>query len=449
MNSAQTRYARSRDGTSIAYQAVGSGAVDLMLTPSTLGNVELLWEIPVVADFLDQLASLSRLLIYDRRGTGLSDRPSGETTMEAELDDMLAVLDAVDSAHPVLMGCMNNGAPAALLAAQNPKRVSALVWYAPTPRCAWAADYPWGATKEQYLRELRAAEDSWGQDAVANAYFERDNPSLAADPGLAKQLTKAMRLTASPAVAQETTRTWYQTDVRHVLPSIAVPTLLIDRAGAAPEEGEYTASLIPGCKRVVLPGVDALPFLGDAASIVNAIREFLGVERPVRDLDRILATVLFTDVVGSTNKACEIGDACWAELLAKHNAAVRVLLARYRGIEVKTTGDGFLATFDGPARAVRCALGICEAVMPLGLELRAGCHTGEIELLGTDVGGIAVHIGARVSALAGPSEVLVSSTVKDLVAGSGLAFTDRGEHELKGVPGNWRLYAAETPPAET
>ena len=441
IESAQTRYARCQDGMSIAYQAVGDGPVDLMVTTGTLGNVEFIWEIPVVAEFLDRLAAIARLLIYDRRGTGLSDRPSGSTTMETGLDDMLAVLDAVESEHAALLGFMDSGATAALLAAQDPRRISALIWYLPTPRCAWAADYPWGATQEQFLGELKATEDSWGSDAAVSAYFERDNPSLAADPGLARQLAKAMRLTSSPAMALAAMRTWYETDVRHVVSSIAVPTLVIDRDGAGPEEGEYTASLIPGCKRVVLPGADALPFLGDAASVVDAVREFLGVARPVPELDRVLATVLFTDVVGSTDKACEVGDACWKELLEKHNAAVRALLTRYRGIEVKTTGDGFLATFDGPARAVRCAQSICEGVRSLDIEVRAGCHTGEIELMGSDVGGVAVHIGARVGALAGPSEVLVSSTVKDLVAGSGLAFEDRGEHELKGVPDTWHLYA--------
>jgi class 3 adenylate cyclase len=444
MKSARTCYARSQDGTSIAYQAVGEGPVDLMLTTGAVGNVEFLWEIPVVADFLGQFAAISRLLIYDRRGTGLSDRPSGAATMEAGVDDMLAILDAVESAHVALLGFMDSGATAALLAAQNPKRISAFIWYLPTPRCARAADYPWGATEERFLGDLKATEDCWGSDAAVTAYFERENPSLAADPGLAGQLAKAMRLTSSPATALADMRAWYETDVRHVLPSIAVPTLVIDRDGTIPEEGEYTASLIPGCKRVVLPGADALPFLGDSASVVDAVREFLGIARPVPELNRVLATVLFTDVVGSTDKACEVGDRVWAELLGRHHQTVRALLARYRGNEVKTMGDGFLATFDGPARAVRCAQGICEAVQPLGIEVRAGCHTGEIELLGSDVGGIAVHIGARVGALAGPSEVLVSSTVKDLVAGSGLSFTDRGEHELKGVPDRWRLYAAES-----
>ena len=443
IESAQTRYVRSQDGTSIAYQVVGDGPVDLLMTTGLLGNVEFLWEVPTVAGFLHPFAAISRLVNYDRRGTGLSDRPSESTTMETGLDDMLAVLDAVESEHAALMGFMDSGASAALLAAQHPGRISAFVWYLPTPRCAVSADYPWGATEEDFLRQLTATEDSWGSDAAVAAYFERDNPSLAANPGLAAQLAKAMRLTSSPAVALAAMRTWYETDVRHVLPSIAVPTLVIDRDGATPEEGEYTAALIPGCKRVVLPGADALPFLGDAASVVNAVREFLGVARPVPELDRVLATVLFTDLVGSTDKACQVGDACWKKLLEKHNVAVRDQLARYRGIEVKTTGDGFLVTFDGPARAVKCAQSICEAVKPLGLEVRAGCHTGEIELLGDDVGGIAVHIGARVAALAGPSEVLVSSTVKDLVAGLGLTFADRGEHHFKGVPGGWRLYAVE------
>jgi class 3 adenylate cyclase len=443
IENAQTRYARCQDGTSIAYQAVGDGPVYLMLSTGALGNVEFLWEIRVVAEFLERLAAIARLLIYDRRGTGLSDRPSGSNTMETGLDDMLAVLDAVESEQAALLGCMDSGATAALLAAQNAKRISAFIWYLPTPRCAWAADYPWGATQEQFLGQLKATEDSWGSDAAVTAYFEGENPSLAADPGLVRQLAKALRLTSSPAVALADMRTWYETDVRHVLPSIAVPTLVIDRDGAAPEEGEYTASLIPGCKRVVLPGADALPFLGDAASVVDAVREFLGVARPMTEIDRILATVLFTDVVGSTKKAAGLGDRPWTRLLERHNATVRAIIARYRGTEVNTTGDGFLATFDGPARAVKCAQSICEAVRPFGLEVRAGCHTGEIELLGSDVGGIAVHIGARVAALAGPSEVLVSSTVKDLVAGSGLTFIDRGEHRLKGVPGSWRLYAVE------
>ena len=443
MERTRTRYARSPDGTSIAYQAVGDGPVDLLMTTGLLGNVELLWEVPAVAGFLDQFAAISRLLNYDRRGSGLSDRPSEPTTMETGLDDMLAVLDAVESEQAALMGFMDSGASAALLAAQHPERISSFIWYLPTPRCAVAADYPWGATKEDLLRQLKATEDSWGSDAAVAAYFERENPSLASDPALARQLAKAMRLTSPPATALIDTRTWYETDVRHVLPSIGVPTLVIDRDGATPEEGEYTASLIPDCKRVVLPGVDALPFLGDTAAIVNAVREFLGVARPVLELDRVLATVLFTDVVGSTDKACEVGDARWKELLEKHNLAVRGQLARYRGVEVKTTGDGFLTTFDGPARAVKCARAICEAVKPLGIEVRAGCHTGEIELMGADIGGVAVHIAARVSALAGPSEVLVSSTVKDLVAGSGLAFAERGEHELKGVTGTWRLYAVE------
>jgi class 3 adenylate cyclase len=250
----------------------------------------------------------------------------------------------------------------------------------------------------------------------------------------------------TPGTALASERVWYETDIRHVLPSILVPTLVIDRDGVMPEKGEYTASLIPGSERVVVHGDDAIYFLGDQDAIVDAIRVFVGAPSPAPDLDRVLSTVLFTDIVGSTHKACKVGDACWTVLLEKHNTTVRAFIARYRGNEVKTTGDGFLATFDGPARAVKCAQAICEAVKPLGLEVRAGCHTGEIELMGADVGGIAVHIGARLGALAAPSEVLVSSTVKDLVAGSGLVFEDRGQHTLKGVPGEWHLHALASTP---
>ena len=275
------------------------------------------------------------------------------------------------------------------------------------------------------------------------AYFERNNPSLVADPGLVSQLAKAMRLTSSPAMALADMRTWYETDVRHVLPSIAVPTLVIDRDGAAPEEGEYTASLIPDCKRVVLPGADALPFLGDAASIVDAVREFLGVARPIPEIDRSSRPCSSPTSSARRTRRRVSGTVPGPGCSRAQRYGPGDQLARYRGIEVNTTGDGFLATFDGPARAVKCAQSICEAVRPFGLEVRAGCHTGEIELLGNDVGGIAVHIGARVAAYAGPSEVLVSSTVKDLVAGSGLTFADRGEYQLKGVPGSWRLYAVE------
>jgi class 3 adenylate cyclase len=444
METPATRYAKTRDGAHIAYQVVGDGPADLaVIAGGMMGNVEADWQVPIIADFLRSLASFSRLILHDKRGTGLSDQTHECPTLESSLDDMLSVLAAAGSTNVAVLGLINGGAAAALFVAEHPDLASSFIWYGATPRTAWAADYPWGVTREQYLGELQVAEEAWGSDEAVGAFFVGDNPSLAADPALKAELAGLLRQGLSPGAALEQERIWFDIDVRHVLPSIRVPTLVIDREGMSPEEGAYTAALIPGCTRVVLPGADALPFLGDVALVTEAVREFLGVPRPASDLDRVLATVLFTDVVGSTEKACEVGDARWKELLGKHNATVRANLLRYRGTEVKTTGDGFLATFDGPARAVRCAQAICDAVKPLGLEVRAGCHTGEIELIGADVGGVAVHIGARVAALAQPSEVLVSSTVKDLVAGSGLQFRDCGEHRLKGVSGNWHLYAAE------
>jgi class 3 adenylate cyclase len=438
------RYARTSDGTHLAYQVVGDGPFDLALVSGGMfGNLETFWQVPAVADFLHSLASFSRLILHDDRGTGLSDRAPERLTLESRLDDILAVLAAASSTKAAVLGLINGGAPAAMFVAEHPELVSAFIWYGATPRTAWADDYPWGTTREQHLRELQTVEEGWGSEEAVRAFLDGDNPSLATDPALREEVGMLLRQALSPSAAIEQERIWFDIDVRHVLPSIRVPTLVIDREEVIPEEGAYAAALIPGCTRVVLPGADALVFLGDTAAVVDAVRDFLGIPRSACELDRVLATVLFTDIVGSTDKACAVGDACWRELLEKHNAAVRTLLARYRGTEVKTTGDGFLATFDGPARAVRCAQGIREAVRPLGLEVRAGCHTGEIELLGTDVAGIAVHMGARVGALAGPSEVLVSSTVKDLVAGSGLTFADRGEHELKGMPGKWHLYAAE------
>ena len=443
MDTPATRYAKTRDGAHLAYQVLGDGPVDLaLITGGMIGNLEADWQVPAMAGFLRSLASFSRLILHDRRGTGLSDGTHEGLTLESSVDDMLSVLAAAGSANTAVVGLLNGGAAAALFVAEHPELASSFVWYGPTARTAWAADYPWGVSKEQYLEELRVAEEGWGSDEAVRANFVGDNPSLVADPALLAGLAWLLRHSLSPGAALEQERIWFDIDVRHVLPSIRVPTLVIDREGVSPEEGAYAAALIPGCTRVVVPGADALAFLGDVASVTEAVREFLGVPRPARELDRVLTTVLFTDVVSSTDRVCEVGDARWKELLSKHNAAVRALLSTYRGTEVKTTGDGFLATFDGPARAVRCAQGICEAVKLLGIEVRAGCHTGEVELIGADVGGVAVHIGARVAALARPSEVLVSSMVKDLVAGSGLKFMDRGEHKLKGIAGSWQLYAA-------
>jgi len=441
-NIPETRYARTIDGANLVYQVIGDGTMDMAF--ATFASLDFLWEMPLAADFLGKLASFSRLILHDQRGTGSSDRATGEPPIETRGDDLLAVLDAAGSERAVLVGSMDGGRAAAVFAATHPERTSGFVWYSPEPRSAWAPDYPWGETEEESLEYVRVIEEEWGTETGARAYFESENPSLADDPTLVRWLAKMQRQMIAPGMAPMHERIWHETDIRHVLPSIAVPTLVIDRDGVTPETGEYTASLIPGSKRVVVHGDDAIYFLGDQDPIVDAIRGFVGVPRPAPDLDRVLATVMFTDIVDSTTKAAEIGDRAWKELVERHHGLVRGLLESYRGKEIDTAGDGFFASFDGPARAIRCAQAIIETVRFLGLEVRAGLHTGEVELAGDAMRGIAVHIGARVAALAGPSEVLVSSTVKDLVAGSGLTFEDRGECELKGVPDRWRLYRVVT-----
>jgi len=394
---------------------------------------------------LERLAAFSRVIYFDARGTGMSDRLAAVPTLEQRAEDIRVVMDATGTERAALFGLLDGAALAAFCAATHPDRTDALV-FCGFPRALWAPDYPWQRTQEADDEVSARLEAIWGDDDHAEEFVRLiygDVP-LPSDPQWARQNVTLARLSATPKSMRLFNRMWRETDVRHLLPSVRVPTLVL--APADDEErllvGKYVAERIPGARLATYPG-NPSPFLADSVPMAEAIREFLGAPRPVPDRERVLATVLFTDVVGSTDKACEVGDACWTELLEKHNATVRALLARYRGTEVKTTGDGFLATFDGPSRAVECARAACEAVKPFGLEIRAGCHTGEIELMGSDVGGIAVHIGARVGALAGPSEVLVSSTVKDLTAGSGLVFTDRGEHVLRGVPGSWRLYAVE------
>jgi class 3 adenylate cyclase len=391
------------------------------------------------------LAAFSRVIYFDARGTGMSDRLAAVPTLEQRAEDIRVVMDATGTERAALFGLLDGAALAAFFAASHPDRTDALV-FCGFPRTLWAPDYPWGVKQEADDEDNARIEAIWGDEDHAEEFVRliyRDQ-QLAPDPQWARQQIKWARLSATPTSVRLFNRMWQETDVRHLLPSVRVPTLVL--APADDEEdllvGRYVAERIPGARLATYPG-NPNPFLTDSEPMAEAIREFLGAPRPVPDTERVLATVLFTDIVGSTDRACEVGDACWTEVLEKHNTTIRAFLAQYRGTEVKTTGDGFLATFDGPSRAVQCAQAVCEAVKPLGLEVRAGCHTGEIELMGSDVGGVAVHIGARVAALAGPSEVLVSSTVKDLVAGSGLLFEDRGEHTLKGVPGDWHLYALE------
>ena len=434
----ETRYAKSGD-VNIAYQVVGDGPFDLVWVPGWVSHLEHSWEEPSNARFLHRLASFSRLIMLDKRGTGLSDRVSINElpTLEQRMDDVRAVMDAVGSQRAALMGVSEGGAMTALFAATYPERTTALVLYAANARHP-AHDL----TAEQLQPILDAFERSWGQGMAWPMWA----PSRADDPQLKEWGARFERLGGSPGAAVALFRMAAAIDIRKVLPAIRVPTLILHRTGdqALPVmDSRYMAEQIPGAKYVELPGMDHVWFVGDADAILNEVQEFLTGVRPGPEPDRVLATVLFTDIVGSTQRAGELGDRRWRDLLDSYYALSRRELGRFRGREIKTMGDGFLATFDGPARGIRCACAISDSVGQLGLAIRAGLHTGECEMMGDDVGGIAVHIGARVATEATAGEVLVSSTVKDLVAGSGLQFEDRGSHALKGVPEEWRLFAVE------
>jgi pimeloyl-ACP methyl ester carboxylesterase len=435
------KYARSGD-VAIAYQVVGEGPLDLVFVMGWVSHLDYFWEEPLFARFLRRLASFSRLILFDKRGTGLSDRvPSDQLpTLEERMDDVRAVMDAVGSKRAALMGISEGGPLCALFAATYPERTAALVMFGTYARRIEAPDYPWAPSAEEHERFLEEVESGWGGPVGLAGRA----PSLVDDERFRRWWSTYLRMSVSPGAAVALTRMNSQIDVRGVLPTIGVPTLIIHRTGdrtLSVEGARYMAERIPGAKLVELPGEDHLPFVGDQDGVLEAIEEFLTGTRQAVEVDRVLATVLFTDIVDSTRRAAELGDRRWRELLEAHHDEVRRELERYRGHEVDTAGDGFLATFDGPARAIRCACAARERVRALGIELRVGLHTGECELLGEKVRGIAVHTGARVLGEAGPGEVLVSSTVKDLVAGSGIVFEDRGVHELKGVPGEWRLYA--------
>jgi class 3 adenylate cyclase/pimeloyl-ACP methyl ester carboxylesterase len=433
-----THYARTADGVYIAYKTVGDGSIDLVWQLDIFGNVDLVWEYPIRGTWLQDL-EFARVIVHDRRGTGLSSRNVPPPNLETRVADLRAVLDAVGSRDPILGGGSEGGAVNALFAATDPDRVRSLIWYGPTARMAWAPDYPWGVGPDYFEREQRALE-LWGTNEYGQAFADMEATigHIVGDE-VARRMAMITRQTTTPDVAKELARTWYETDVRGVLPSVQVPTLLVthDALPADVEEMEYVASLILGAKTVAVPGENRKDNFGP---VCDAIRDFVGAERPPRGLDTILSTVLFTDIVGSTERLASLGDHGWKELVERHHAVVRAALERWRGVENDTAGDGFYATFDGPARAIHCALEISQRVKNLGLEVRAGVHTGECELIDGKLAGIAVATGSRIASLAETSEVLVSQTVKDLVAGSGLTFEDLGEHELKGIPGNWRLY---------
>ena len=445
---AETRYARSGE-VSIAYQLVGEGERDLVYVPPFVSHVELAWQVPDTARFFRRLASFSRLIRFDKRGTGMSDRVPGAPPLEVRMDDVRAVMDAAGSQRAALLGFSEGGPMSILFAATYPERVWALVLVGTYPRELWAPDYPWGEREDEYRRAIEELERTWGTPEHAEQTAARLAPS-ASEEGR-RALATLLRQSASPGAAAALQRMNMEIDVRHVLPSIRVPTLVLNRTGDDPftvAGSRFIAERIPGAEHVELPGSDHSISAGDVEPVLAEIERFLEdawSERAWEDAapDRVLATVLFTDIVGSTARAAELGDARWRELLQAHHALVRRLLARFRGREIDTAGDGFFASFDGPARAIRCACAISEGMRDLGLEVRAGLHTGECELVDGKVGGIAVHIGARVAAQAAPGEVVVSGTVKDLVAGSGIAFRERGSVELKGVPGSWPLFAVE------
>jgi pimeloyl-ACP methyl ester carboxylesterase len=438
----ETHYAKSGD-VNIAYQVVGEGALDLVYVAGWISNVELMWEEPAHARVLGRLSRFSRLILFDKRGTGLSDPVPLDRlpTLEQRMDDVRAVMDAAGSERAAIFGFSEGGVMSALFAATYPERTTALALYGTFAKRIWSPDYPWAPRPDARQKEIEDLERNWA------TRMDLDQLAPTESEAFKTRLAAYFRRSASPGAAVALLRMNTQHDIRDVLPAIRVPTLVIHRTDdrdVKVEEGRWVATQIPGAKYVELPGDSHTLWGGDTDSVVDEVEEFLTGARPAPELDRVLATVLFTDIVGSTEKAVELGDRRWRELLAEHDAAVRRELERFRGSEVDTAGDGFLATFDGPARAVRCAIAIGEAVRPLGLDVRAGVHTGECELDGEKVRGIAVHTGARVAALAGAGEVLVSSTVRDLVAGSGLEFEDRGAHELKGVPGEWNLYAVRS-----
>jgi class 3 adenylate cyclase len=437
-----TRYARSGEA-SIAYQVVGEEGLDLLFMTGWIAQIEQLWEAPANRRFLERLATFGRLILFDSRGTGLSDRVLDSYTVEQEAQDAIAVLDAAGSERAAVFTYAHGGLVGAYLAAEHPERVGALVMYASLARTAWAPDYSWAMRSEQREEQRERTIATWGEaNAEAMAAWA---PSMAEDPSLVAWFARLQRLAASPSEAGVILDAMVDLDVREVLPRIRVPTLVMHR----PEElvwdvrhSRYLAEHIPGARYVELQGSDSFPFVGDSDTIIEEVEEFLTGARGGGEMVRALLTVMFTDIVNATARAAELGDRRWRDLLARHDEDVREELARFGGHEVKTVGDGFVATFDGPpSRALRCAIAITEAARTLGIEVRVGMHTGECELIGEDVGGMAVHIAARVSALAGPGEVLVSGTVFGTVVGGPFSFTDRGFHDLRGVPGRWPLFA--------
>ena len=454
MSSRSIGYAKTVDGFHIAYEVVGDGPFDLVYVSGWFSNLECIWEMPDLGDFLRELAGFSRLIVFDSRGSGLSDRPCASDSMalEVSMDDIRAVMDAAGSERAVLFGSDEGGARCVLFAASHPERTAALVTFGIWPKYSASWDYPWGWPEERVEAFRSLIENKWGTEE----FWRTEHLVLAAspiqsDPDRVRAWARYARLSFSPGAALAMDRMAADVDIRAVLPTVRVPTLVMHRiadTSQSVEQARYIGERIPGAEVIELPGDEHAPFMGDAGAVLDHLRGFIrAIREEETEFDRVLATVVFTDLVGSTEHAVALGDRAWRNLVEPHHATIRRLLVRYRGTEVDTAGDGFFATFDGPARGVRCAQAIVDAVHSLGLEVRAGVHTGEVETINDKVGGVAVSIGARIAAVAGPGEVLVSSTVKDLTAGSGLAYEDAGEHELKGIPGAWHVYRVALPAA--
>jgi pimeloyl-ACP methyl ester carboxylesterase len=436
----ETRYAHS-GSVSIAYQVAGYGPADLVFVPGWVSHIEYAWEEPSLAPFVERLASFSRLIFMDRRGTGLSDPVERLPTLEERMDDLRAVMDAAGSERAFLFGISEGGPMCSLFAATWPERTAGLVLCNTTARFMVAENYSWGFNQQQVERFLARCQTEWGTGVTAKVFA----PSKAGDEEFRKAWGRFERRAVSPSGIVKILAMGVDTDVRHVLPSIRVPTLVIHRRDdpALPAEGgRYLAEHIPGARLIEVAGDDHFPWVGDTDSILDPIEQFVTGTRRAPRIDRVLATVLFVDIVDSTRHLSERGDRAWRDLLERFYEILRQEIERFKGSEMNTTGDGLLATFDGPARGIRCAQAMIAEVRRIGIEIRAGLHSGECELAGDGLTGIAVHIGARVATKAAPGEILVSGTVRDLVAGSGIPFSDRGTHELKGVPGEWRLYAA-------
>jgi class 3 adenylate cyclase len=437
-NLIETRYAKSGE-LNIAYQVFGEGQVKMVFIPGWASNVENIWTLPEFAEFADKMAQFAQVILLDRRGTGLSDPVVNPPTLEERMDDVRAVLDAAGWQSAVIWGVSEGGPMAMMFAATYPDRVLALLLYGTYARFSRAEDYPHGYPQTANEKWLASLESKWGTGELSRSFA----PSRAADPAEMRILARLERLAMSPGTAHKLFTLTTQIDVRHVLPAIRVPTLILHRTGDRPVNvgnARYLAERIAGAKYVELPGVDHTPFMGDVDALLGEVREFLTGERAAPESDRILATILFCDIVDSTRRATELGDHDWKKLLLQFYAMVDGKLHHFRGRKLDTAGDGLFAAFDGPARAARCGAALVEAAKALSLQIRVGVHTGECEVLGEKYSGIAVHLGARVASAAEPGQVLVTSTVKDLVVGSGIHFEDLGPRTLKGVPDQWRLF---------